>query len=210
MLELITGRTGLYTLKQVIATSILVELTNQLALLKEIPTKTAYQTYYQNVLEQYFDEDDELILFIDKITIPDEADIPFINIIIEGDETNGNGSVQNTQTEITFNVMVCDKLHDDNGKESDQNVAEKVEFMTGIIKKILENTKFTGIQHKRAKSRSFNSDNNGNSSNITTSSVLFELKYIENVLVAQTLLPLKTNLTNFRGRFQLKTDNLEV
>jgi hypothetical protein len=210
-LALIDRRSGLYTMKHIIATSILTELASQLALLRELTTKTAFQTYYKSVLEKYFttvDGVETLSLYIDKVTMPDEADIPFINIIVDGDENNNNGSPQNTQTDVSFNIMVYDKLSDDTGKESDENVADKVEFMSGIIKLILENTEFTGIKHKRAKSRKFNTENNGDASNISAASVVFEVQYIENVLVAKALLEIKENLTTFRGKFQLKTNSL--
>ena len=208
-MKLIDRRTGLHTIKQIIATSISTELTDQLTQLEAILNKTAYQEYYYNVLSQYFIEDDEgdtvLNFFIDKFNPPDPGEAPFINLVVDGAENNENGTMQNVHSEINFEVEV----YDQSGVEpTDQNASEKVEFMTGILRFILENTVIPGIQHKRVRERRFSYRSNEDASNITFSSVILFVKFIENILIEKTLHEIQANLTDFSGRFSLKTDNL--
>ncbi|MDD5689880.1 MAG: hypothetical protein PHQ76_06370 [Caldisericia bacterium] len=212
-MNLIDRRTGLYTIKSLIATEIYEKLIEQKELLEAITEKTEYQQYYYDVLSGYFFEDDEgeevLNFFIDKYNSLDPGQIPAINLIVDGDENSQNGSPENAQVEVSFEVEVFDDA--DGESESDSVATAKVEFMSGIIRFILENMTIPGIQHKRVQRRKFiYRNNNGEASNITYSGVVFFVKYVEKTLIASTGNKIKTNLTDFSGRFQLKTDNLEV
>lgn len=208
-MKLINRRTGLHTIKQIIATSILTELTDQLEKLEEIESRSDYEQYYYNVLSEYFVEDDEgdfiLNLYIDKFNAPDPGEVPFINLIVNGNENNDNGTAQNVHSEVNFEVQVYDQSTED---PADQNASEKVEFMTGILKFILENTTIAGIQHKRVRERRFDYSSKEDASNITFSSVIFFVKWIENILIEKTQVTIQSNLTDFSGRFSLLTDNL--
>jgi len=209
-MNLIDRRTGLYTIKSLIATEIYEKLIEQKELLEAISEKTEYQEYYYNVLSKYFveDEDDEEVLnfFVDMFNPADPGTVPFINLIIDGDENSENGSKENVQCEVNFEIEVFDQSGED---QADATATEKVEFMSGIIRFILENMQFSGVQHSRVQRRKFSYKNTGDASNITFSSVIFFVKYAEKILVDKNYNELKTNLTDFSGRFQLKTDNLE-
>jgi hypothetical protein len=211
-MKLISGRSSLYALKVAIAKIILDELTDQKNQLEALTTKTAFQTYYLSVLEKYFVEDDDgdevLNLFVDRYNKPDIAELPLINLVVEGDENNDNGTVQHTNTEINFEIEVYDVASGEG--ESDEDANDKVEFMTGIIRNILETSTLSGIQHKRVMRRKFNYRPSEESLNATYSSVVLFVKYIEDVFIKSDHVKVSTNYTKLRGRFSLKTDNLEV
>lgn len=211
-MKLIARRSSLYTLKVAIAKIILDELTDQRNQLEALATKTAFQTYYLDILEKYFVEDgagEVLNLFVDRYNKPDIAELPLINLVVEGDENNDNGTVQHTSTEVNFEVEVYDVASGTEG-ESDEDANDKVEFMTGIIRNILETCTLCGIQHKRVMRRKFNYRPSEESSNATYSSVVLFVKYIEDVFIKSDHEEISTNYTKLRGRFSLKTDNLEV
>lgn len=212
-MKLIAGRSSLYALKVAIAKIILDELTDQRDQLEALTTKTAFQAYYLSVLEKYFVEDEDgdevLNLFVDRYNKPDIAELPLINLVVEGDENNDNGTIQHTNTEINFEIEVYDVASGTEG-ESDEDANDKVEFMTGIIRNILETSTLSGIQHKRVMRRKFNYRPSEESSNATYSSVVLFVKYIEDVFIKSDHVKVSTNYTKLRGRFSLKTDNLEV
>lgn len=213
-MKLIAGRSSLYALKVAIVKIILDELTDQRDQLEALTTKTAFQAYYLSVLEKYFVEDEDgdevLNLFVDRYNKPDIAELPLINLVVEGDENNDNGTIQHTNTEINFEVEVYDVASGEGEVESDEDASDKVEFMTGIIRNILETNTLSGIQHKRVTRRKFNYRSSEESSNATYSSVVLLVKYIEDVFMKSDHVKVSTNYTKFRGRFSLKTDNLEV
>lgn len=212
-MKLVSGRSSLYTLKVAIAKIILDELTDQKNQLEALTTKTAFQTYYLSVLEKYFVEDDDgdevLNLFVDRYNKPDITELPLINLVVEGDENNDNGTIQHTNTEINFEIEVYD-VASGTEEESDEDANDKVEFMTGIIRNILETSTLSGIQHKRVMRRKFNYRPSEESSNATYSSVVLFVKYIEDVFIKSDHAKVSTSHTKMRGRFSLKTDNLEV
>lgn len=211
-MKLIDGRSSLYALKVAIAKIILDELTDQKNQLEALTIKTAFQTYYLSVLEKYFVEDDDgdevLNLFVDRYNKPDIAELPLINLVVESDENNDNGTIQHTNTEINFEIEVYDVASGEG--ESDEDASDRVEFMTGVIRNILETSTLSGIQHKRVMRRKFNYRPSEESSNATYSSVVLFVKYIEDVFIKSDHVKVSTSHTKMRGRFSLKTDNLEV
>lgn len=205
-MQLISERTTLYTLKVLVAKAIFDELTDQFEQLGALSSRSDFQEYYYNVLGYYFVEDDEgddvLNLFIDRLDDIEEAEIPLINVTVDGQENNENGTVSHVNTDYSFDIEVCDK------KTGDATATDKVEFMTGIIRNILATTRFSGLQHQRVTSRRFNTRGFDDASNVTSASVIFYVKYFEDVFIKNNTVDLEMNVTDFRGKWQLKTDNL--
>lgn len=206
-MKLISARSGLYTLKALLFENITLELTNQLALLEAISEKSDYEELYYNILKEYFVVNDEgetvLNIFLDRSVAFDDAEIPALNIIVEGDENSENGSSENVQCEANFEIQCLEKSFEDDSTSND-----RAEFMSGIIRLILENLSIAGIQHKRVTRRRFYYKNTTDASNIVYSGVIFFVKYIEKILVSKNPVTLQTNITKFREKYQLKTDNL--
>jgi len=208
-MKLISSRTSLYTLKQLIATKIALELTDQKDQLEAIATKNAFQTYYYKVLSKYFVEDDNgvegLNLFVDRFTAPEEAEVPMIILNVEGDENSENGTSAAVDVEVSFEIACFDKS---GAEQADTDASDKTEFITGVIRNILETIQISGIKNKRVTRRKFSFKNNEDASNVTYSSVIFTIKYIEEVFISKNLVDLEQNKTTLRGRFQLYTNNL--
>ena len=206
-MKLISARTTLYTLKTLVAKTISDELTNQLALLEAIVTKTEFQEYYYAVLGYYFPLDDDnnpkLSLWVDRVDVGEEEEIPFINVTIAGDENNENGTISDVNTDFSLDIEVYDK----NTGEANQN--DKIEFITGIIRNILASNLIAGIQHQRVSSRRFFTKGFEDASDVTSGHVIFYLKYQESVFIQNDTVPLELNCTDFRGKWNLKTNTEE-
>ena len=220
MINTIIPKTGLETIKLVIANIITTELTNQKTIagttITPTPPATPYiaDPVYLDELESFWGSDGHLNLFVDRLNPADETEMNCI-LINPVRDTFENGSEKRMLATASYSIEVLGQAETDSGETGDAKTNRIIQRVSGAIKGILQSPVYVRlglsagtISHRQVKERSFYRPNANEAQNFNGCNLTFDVDYDE---IAVNNIPvglLEKNISSINGKYRIDTTDL--
>ena len=220
MIETIIPKTGLETIKLVIADIVTNELTNQRTLAgatitPELPAVPYIaDPVYLEELESFFASDGSLNLFIDKFNPVDDTEMNCI-LINPTRDTFENGSEKRMMAVAFYSIEVLAGSEAEDDEEADAKTNRIIQRISGAIKSILQSPLYVRlglaagtISHRQVKERAFYTPQTNEAQSYNGALISFEVEYDENSVNNIPTDLLEKNISSVNGKYRIDTTDL--